>query len=582
MTCGCNNPLNPCGNAEENAIDASGCGGNIAPTTPCGTVSCDSSCPEDHCQKFYIDQFYTAIRCDAAWNVPDCGESAVVAFSAVKSVLLGSYLWNTTYGYFKIIDFDVSRALLTLENMCIEGYELQVGAQVPGCTLFIVTPPPDVTQQSDLYPYLAADCVTPAVGNCIPIEVTSIQGLSVGKNVVIGPYTFRISSIDNATHIHICNDGGATPLQTLIALNPAGHYQYPIVMTDTNPCTNAVTNRGVLIVCDDELMKPLHAPAQDMVPVSVSGANDQVEFRALDVPTRVCTNLTACLIVTNGVAIYTLVVADTSGFVNGDVLEIAGLDTALGTPTRFHITNVVDGTHLLGTLVPTPAGDAQIDPGAWVCEIGCCEVIANELDEFRVVAAGDIIDGTIIPAAEFGGHGYDQLIGDEAQILIQNSSANYPMQVMYGGVNYLAASFLKGPDLPASPIAGDENPAEAIITIQRECVLGTPAPIGTATPPILSIANPLPDAPLSDVQQPYFIFAEQAIGNIYAPFDGVPVISNHTHLGVVGLPVGYEVYLKARTSVTWLPLTNLVQDLVHLRIYQLYSSVFAKGTAIPT
>jgi hypothetical protein len=94
--------------------------------------------------------------------------------------------------------------------------------------------PPVESGQSELFPYVAIDFTAPANGDCIPITVTTINGLSVGDTISIGTGFYTIDSFVSDTVVQICNDGdGILPGTSVIAQDQFGNYQYPIYVTSS-------------------------------------------------------------------------------------------------------------------------------------------------------------------------------------------------------------------------------------------------------------------------------------------------------------------------------------------------------------
>lgn len=264
MSCGCGcGSMNPCGNAQENFVDASGCG-NVVPATPYGGSCCDSACPEDHCQKTYIQQFFASIRIDTSFNIPECGGTAYISVVNLKAIAIGSNIWNKDFGYFEVTAFNLATGQVTIRNNCVTGNSAP-GSLVPGCTEFTVVDPPSDSDstQATLFPYVAVDFtappVSPAPGSTINITVTNVNGLAVGKDIAIGSGEYLLAGVVDATHITITNSGlGLIPGTSVIALNFAGQYQYPIIQVDINPCSNPeITTGGTLLTCSNSHMAPL-------------------------------------------------------------------------------------------------------------------------------------------------------------------------------------------------------------------------------------------------------------------------------------------------------------------------------------
>lgn len=391
-TCSGKPVVSVCGETSEiNTSDSTTC---VDPctTTPetCATDCCDNTqtaapapyytdapiCQESHVQQVIQKQFYTTLKISTAWNVPECGGQATIKAPDAKQVLPGSFLWNPTYGYFEIISFNASTYELVVQNNCNTGNEAP-GTQVPACTDFLVTDSPiDPNQgQTDIFPYVALDFLAPAMDNCIDISVTTVNGLSVGKNVQIGSGTYLLDAVLDATTITICNEGsGITPGTPVIAKNAAGEYQYPIILIDANPCTNTAISQGSILVCKNSITQPLEATILGSIPVVIDVATNEVEYKILDLPTRTCTALIADLTLVTGQASYTLTVADSSQFTVGDIAQIGSRTD------RLTITAVPDATHLQGTLDPVPGSIQNIDAGTSVCLVGCCELVQEDVD----------------------------------------------------------------------------------------------------------------------------------------------------------------------------------------------------------
>jgi hypothetical protein len=329
------------------------------------------ACQESHCQQILINTYPLAVKVANPWNVPACDETAILIIPDATQALVGSYLWNPIYGYFEITGFNSTTKQLTVINNCNAGNATE-GTAVPECALFVVTDEPSESSgPSSTYPYVAIDFTAPANGDCLLITVTNVNGLVTGKNITIGTGTYRISAINSATTITICNDGtGITPGTSVIAKNGAGQYQYPITLVDSNPCTNPEVTTGSVVVCKDDIMQPLTGAAVGSVLVLQDTATGEAKYEALDVPTLSCTALSACLILSAGDATYTLIVIDSSQFQVGDVVTIGSRTE------QYLITGIPDSTTIEVTVNPVPTATVNIPPGTSVCLIGCCEEAA--------------------------------------------------------------------------------------------------------------------------------------------------------------------------------------------------------------
>lgn len=386
MTCGCNN--NNSGGSSSGDINVSGCG-TLVPATPCGSSDCSSSCPEDHCQKIYVTQFFTTIRPDSSWNIPACEGVAEFTVTNLKAIPIGANIWSATYGYFEVVGFDAARGRVQIKNNCFTG-NAAAGTIVSGCSEFLVTPAPccedEANAQALLFPYVALDFTAPpecpAVGCCTLITVTTSVGLSGGGAVQIGTGVYTVENIIDLYHITVCNNGtGIVPGTTVVALDPSGNYQHPLVSLDANPCNKVADTPGSLIVCKNGALTTLESAIAGSIPVVVDSATNEVEFQLLDVETRTCTELTIGLVLISGQATYILAVSSTAGFVNGDIFQI----DVEGVEYRFEVTNVDAGlSQLTGTLSPTPGAGVAGDTapvGTPICLITCCERLTNTVED---------------------------------------------------------------------------------------------------------------------------------------------------------------------------------------------------------
>lgn len=100
------------------------------------TTNCceDEGCPE----------ICAALIVTNSWNVPACSNSAVLSVPGLTTALIGSYVWNPTYGWFRITGFDSVNGQLTVLNECL-AQNAAPGTVVPAETLFVFGAPPGGT-----------------------------------------------------------------------------------------------------------------------------------------------------------------------------------------------------------------------------------------------------------------------------------------------------------------------------------------------------------------------------------------------------------------------------------------------------
>jgi len=272
MGCGCGNSNcgGGCGNSSSIPLPID-CGARpCSPLADCRAASpgCPTpyyqntpQCQENHCQQINNYVYNAGIKNDQAFNLPACGAGAVIYSDGLKTLAIGSYLWNPTYGYLKVTAFDYTTGQIVVVNLCNDG-NAAVGTNIPACTPFLVTDTPQATSNPNFFPYLAIDFTAPANGDCLTITVTNVNGLVVGNQVTIGTGTYTLNSIVSPTSINICNNGlGITPGTPVIAKDVAGNYQYPIGLIAVNPCGNGVVASGVVLVCNGGGAKPLDGAA---------------------------------------------------------------------------------------------------------------------------------------------------------------------------------------------------------------------------------------------------------------------------------------------------------------------------------
>lgn len=356
--CGSTNCSNP-----NNCCSASG------QATPLPYYACAGASPQSHTKQITILNYAASVKVLPSWNIPACGESAVIYVEALKSIVPGSYLWNPAFGYFEVTAFDSSNGQVTVVNHCNSGNAAQ-GTLVPGCTEFTITVTPCVCP-IDGQVCVAIDFTAPEVGDCIDITLTSTQGIAAGSTVQIGSGFYSVAAVKPNDIIEICNNGeGITPGTAVIAKNSAGEYQYCLGIIATNVCDQTPVDEGRIIVCN--------AGTQNVIESNIPGEGDIVvapilngtdletaEYTPLDVDERICTTLTSALTIVGAQADYTINVNDTAGFTAGMILSIQGRSET------FQLTAVGAGTFDI-TAVPTPGAGGSVASGSWVCQATCC------------------------------------------------------------------------------------------------------------------------------------------------------------------------------------------------------------------
>lgn len=167
-----------------------GCG--CTKSTSCGRCSnCNKpTCPAENCP-----EVCTSIIIGNSWNVPACGEKAVVSAPGLKSVLIGSYLYNPTYGQFKITAFDSINSIVTILNECYVG-NAPAGTVVPALTQFILSAGANAGQSV----VVLSDAAFPSCGNTTNLNVVGLTNVPVGAYIWHPTYGYlRIVSYNAPT-----------------------------------------------------------------------------------------------------------------------------------------------------------------------------------------------------------------------------------------------------------------------------------------------------------------------------------------------------------------------------------------------
>lgn len=369
------------------------CGNTVSLHRSTGSGSCASACPEDHTQYICDEKFNTTVVIANSWNIPDCGESAVLAAGDIGHVHEGSYLWSADYGYYEITAHDKVAGEITVKNNCTSGNE-DAGTQVPAGSSFIVSDPPasSVSAQASLYPFVAVSFTAPNVGVPTLVSVTNVNGLSIGKNVNIGSGTYLLTGISDANTIEIENTGsGITPGTAVNAVNSGGDLQYPVILIDANPCTNDATESGSVIGCASGVLTPFDVPYVGSVLVGTDAVNNLAEFQLLDLPTRTCSPINNCCVtLVPGTYSYVIPVGDSSIYQVGDLVQLGSRSD------RFTITEIIDSGNIRATVDTNPSSIQVIPAGTSVCLAGCCELVSAQLQEII-----DSFDGELSPCSDF-------------------------------------------------------------------------------------------------------------------------------------------------------------------------------------
>jgi hypothetical protein len=244
-------------------------------------------CEESHKRVCIQSQYVTGVSISNTFNMPACNQTAVLVIPGLQLINIGVYLWNTVYGYLKVVSFDFASSSVVVENECLEGNAVP-GTTIPACTVF---------------------------------TIVDIPNLAV------------------------------------------------------NACENSIVDSGSLMVCSGGIMHPLDGAEIGQIPVLTDPVNNIVSFQNIDIPTRICEELTIDLtLIAGNAGPYVLTVTDTATFAPGNVLQIGGRTD------RFTVVLVTAPTTFTATVDPLP-GNEVIPATTPVCHIGCCEQIDLDLGD---------------------------------------------------------------------------------------------------------------------------------------------------------------------------------------------------------
>lgn len=332
---------------------------------PKSSCQCEAFCEEDHVHNTIYKHFGFTIRVKDAFVWPASGETVTLKVSGVDRLSIGTLLWNPSAGYLHVESFDYEHQEIIAKNEG-EACNTYVGGEsLPECTDFIPGPAPcpQGTPPLPNVPYLAADFISIADGDCALASVTNIFGLTLNDIVSVNGYEYRVGNIIDSDTIQLCNDGDGAPIGTVIFWDEDGDEQPNIplfVVSSENPCSRSEVNVGKLLVCDPgEVSRPMLGSVSGQIPVW-NQLTQRFELKNLSAPFQSCVSLTADLTVDPlHVGSYIVLVTSTANF------------TALGTVTieglLYTVNSVDDATTMHITPLITPVAVHTYPTGTAVC-----------------------------------------------------------------------------------------------------------------------------------------------------------------------------------------------------------------------
>ena len=218
MSCGCSKKYSGCSKC------------SCTTTSTCGCSSSTTNCPTI-CGSVIVSN---------SWNVPACGSSAILSVAGLSSVLVGAYVWNPTYGWFRISAFDSVNGQITVVNDCDTG-NASPGSVVPALTEFVFGTPPDnasVVVETGAW-------TVPACSATVVVDTPNISSALIGSYIWNPTYGwYRITAFNSTlrqmTLENDCNYGNSAP-GTSIPANSEFIFSTPPDDTTTSVVTDSWT-----------------------------------------------------------------------------------------------------------------------------------------------------------------------------------------------------------------------------------------------------------------------------------------------------------------------------------------------------
>ena len=448
-------------------------------------------CPEDNERTVIVNRISGVLKTLAGSCMPACGQRVRIVFQDVAEVPIGAWLWASGVGYLEITGFNPITQEIELLNLCPTNCAGQAAAGSPilACTLFAVQAPLCSATSggtNSIFPYLNSGFTAPAVGNCIDVTVTNVNGLAVNKNVSLNNGIYRISAIKSATVITICNDGsGLVPGTVVNYQDAAGNLIVPVVLIDTNPCLNDPIFSGVPLSCDVGITARLFGTENNQVLVW-NNITHRANFRTLGIPVLDCTELTVCLTLDPALpdgTPYLVTVADTSLFTVTEVVLIGG--------TTFTISSILSPTQMYVVPMSHPSAIQTYNVGSTLCSGDCCTLLDTRLTVVEHRVLDNTVDGCTAPnnlwlesSANFNDavaiaptnvvQGAPAVVGNEADLTFVNHSCHFTM-----GVHFTIDSLIE----VATNGATDGQSADVIVGLNYAAGTAPAGPVGTVYQP---------------------------------------------------------------------------------------------------
>ena len=327
------------------------------------------------------------------WVIPNTDSEVTLTINDLSRMVVGAYLYNPNYGYFKINSWVPSTGKVGV------SYDEVIGTQAPGTTVpagtsFLVVPKPCC--EDDTYtvlPFLAADFTAPAVSSSILVKVTSTFGLQEGDYVRVSFGTYKLVSINTNGFIEILNEGnGITPGTTVIALDTLGNYVNLISRDSPQPCNSTlVTDVGPVVTCGTAGPTLLEGEFVEQNIYLDDPVTHEASYAFSDARKALATKLSAPCSFTTGATSLNFFVDDSTGFKLGDYIQFRGYALFEAFDVTLIVSNIsgnnISGLILTGWNVPPVDGTIPEDTAVVKADVRT-ELTKRSLDLFSDTVIG--------------------------------------------------------------------------------------------------------------------------------------------------------------------------------------------------
>lgn len=337
------------------------------------TWNFNRACLQDHEHIKVYYNYTTTVKNLTPFNVPKIDGKVEVKLDNVRSISPGAILWHQRIGGLTVVSFDADTqtVIVTPANINIDFGSLVVA----GTEFTIGIPAIDINDKKEYLdaPYLAADFISPNVGECQNASVTSVSGLTINDKVSVAGYVYKVGAIINKSTLRLCNEGEGAEGGTVIAYDPedCGEPSVPVIVYETSPCEATPVQTGQVVVCKEGSLTTLAGEADGQM---LRWNNNHKRWELVNAYIdENCSYLTTCFTVDTGDQSYVATVKSTSLF-NVDNKVIID-------DTKFTIEEIVDSTHMKLKPVEQFTEIVTYPTGTNVCLESCCawvpEVLAN-------------------------------------------------------------------------------------------------------------------------------------------------------------------------------------------------------------